>query len=219
MRWPLRKSSGFRVDIEDCSLVAPVRGPDPVSIGRTAGGSRRRRAGARPDRADRRLYDTVLPRRAAGRAAIGAEARIILDAAPEWVAPATMYYVAAEAQFTPETVETAEERQKLAFQVRVRFAADLLRQYEPMVKIGIPGVVYVRLDPAAQWPTAFRFTCRRRRSSKRVTSSASVVSLAAINAPLRRGRARSRASIWTSRPGRRPASSVPTESANRLSWP
>ena len=52
-----------------------------------------------------------------------------------------MYYVAAEAQFTPKTVETAAERQKLAFQVRVRIAPDLLRRYEPMVKIGIPGVV------------------------------------------------------------------------------
>ena len=63
-----------------------------------------------------------LPEEQAGRAAIGAEARIILDAAPEWVAPAKVYYVAAEAQFTPKTVETAEERQKLAFQVRVRIA-------------------------------------------------------------------------------------------------
>jgi HlyD family secretion protein len=93
-----------------------------------------------------------LPEEEAGRAAIGAEARIILDAAPVWVAPATVYYVAAEAQFTPKTVETAAERQKLAFQVRVRIARVLLRQYEPMVKIGIPGVVYVRLDPNAEWP-------------------------------------------------------------------
>ena len=93
-----------------------------------------------------------LPEEQAGRAAIGAEARIILDAAPEWVAPAKVYYVAAEAQFTPKTVETAEERQKLAFQVRVRIARDLVRQYEPMIMIGIPGVVYVRLDPNAEWP-------------------------------------------------------------------
>ena len=142
----------LRVDIEDCSLVAPVRGriqyrlAEPLEV-LDAGG---------------RVLDLIeltdvymilyLPEDEAGRAAIGAEARIILDAAPEWVAPATMYYVAAEAQFTPKTVETSEERQKLAFQVRVRFAPDLLRQYEPLVKIGIPGVVYVRLDPDAQWP-------------------------------------------------------------------
>jgi len=142
----------LRVDIEDCSLVAPVRGriqyrlAEPLEV-LDAGG---------------RVRDLIeltdvymilyLPEEEAGRAAIGAEARIILDAAPEWVAPATVYYVAAEAQFTPKTVETAAERQKLAFQVRVRIARDLLRQYESMVKIGIPGVVYVRLDPSAQWP-------------------------------------------------------------------
>jgi len=142
----------LRVDIEDCSLVAPVRGriqyrlAEPLEV-LEAGG---------------RVLDLIdltdvymilyLPEEQAGRAAIGAEARIILDAAPEWVAPAKVYYVAAEAQFTPKTVETAEERQKLAFQVRVRIARDLVRQYEPMIMIGIPGVVYVRLDPNAEWP-------------------------------------------------------------------
>jgi HlyD family secretion protein len=27
-----------------------------------------------------------------------------------------------------------------------------LRKYEPFVKIGLPAAIYVRLDPAAQWP-------------------------------------------------------------------
>jgi HlyD family secretion protein len=68
------------------------------------------------------------------------------------VIPANVYFVAAEAQFTPKTLETHTERQKLAFQVRARIDPALLRKYEPYVKTGLPGVIYVRLDPKAEWP-------------------------------------------------------------------
>ncbi len=51
--------------------------------------------------------------RLAGRVAVGAEARIVLDAFPELVLPATITFVANVAQFTPKTVETEAERQKL----------------------------------------------------------------------------------------------------------
>ncbi len=42
-----------------------------------------------------------LPTQAAGRIALGAEARIVLDAAPDYVIPARISFVASEAQFTP----------------------------------------------------------------------------------------------------------------------
>ena len=38
---------------------------------------------------------------------MGAEVRIILDAAPQFVIPANVTFVADVAQFTPKTVETA----------------------------------------------------------------------------------------------------------------
>lgn len=99
------------------------------------------------------VYMTVfLPETTAGRLAIGAEARLILDAAPQYVVPAKVSFVAAEAQFTPKTVETAQERQKLVFRVKAQIAPDLLRQYQTRVKAGLPGVAYVRIDPNAQWP-------------------------------------------------------------------
>ena len=51
---------------------------------------------------------------------LGGEARIVLDAVPDYVIPATVSFVAAEAQFTPKTVETKDERTKLMFRVNSR---------------------------------------------------------------------------------------------------
>jgi len=99
------------------------------------------------------VYMTIfLPTRQAGRVAIGAEARIIFDAAPDLVIPATVSFVAPRAQFTPKEVETRTEREKLMFRIKVRIAPELLQQHIEKVKIGVPGVAYVRLDQTAQWP-------------------------------------------------------------------
>lgn len=88
----------------------------------------------------------------AGRVAMGAEARIVLDAAPQYVIPATVTFVADVAQFTPKSVETAEERQKLTFRIKATIPPELLRQHIRYVKTGLPGMAYVRLDPNAIWP-------------------------------------------------------------------
>lgn len=88
----------------------------------------------------------------AGRLPIGAEARIVLDAAPEYVFPASVSFVAADAQFTPRQVETARERQNLMFRVKVEVPQDLLERYARLVKTGLPGVAYVRTDANAVWP-------------------------------------------------------------------
>ena len=93
-----------------------------------------------------------LPTEWAGRVKLGAEARIVLDAAPQFVIPAKVTFVADVAQFTPKTVETAEERQKLTFRIKAHIEKELLRKYVRDVKTGLPGVAYVQLDPQAQWP-------------------------------------------------------------------
>lgn len=93
-----------------------------------------------------------LPESTAGKLAIGAEARLVLDAAPEYVIPATVSFVASEAQFTPKTVETSTERQKLVFRAKARVVPELLQRYADQVKTGLPGVAYVRLTPDAAWP-------------------------------------------------------------------
>lgn len=97
-----------------------------------------------------------LPTAAAGKLAIGSEARLILDAAPRYVVPATISFVADVAQFTPKTVETASERQKLMFRVKAQIAPELLSKYITNVKTGLPGSAYVRIDPRQPWPEALQ---------------------------------------------------------------
>ena len=100
------------------------------------------------------LYDILFefPTAAAGRVALGSEVRLVLDAAPQYVIPASVSFVASEAQFTPKTVETASEREKLMFRIRAQIPPDLLKKHMAQVKTGLPGVAYVRLDRYAQWP-------------------------------------------------------------------
>ncbi|MDY6816956.1 MAG: HlyD family efflux transporter periplasmic adaptor subunit [Pseudomonadota bacterium] len=93
-----------------------------------------------------------LPTEQAGRVALGAEARLVLDAAPQYVVPAEISFVADVAQFTPKTVETKEERQKLMFRIKAQIDPDLLREHLQQVKTGLPGMAYVRLDPQVDWP-------------------------------------------------------------------
>ena len=93
-----------------------------------------------------------LPTAQAGRVAIGTEVRLVLDAAPQYVIPAKVTFVADVAQFTPKTVETEEERQKLMFRVKAAIAPELLRKYIRQVKTGLPGMAYVRIDPETEWP-------------------------------------------------------------------
>ncbi|HMF10967.1 MAG TPA: HlyD family efflux transporter periplasmic adaptor subunit [Gemmataceae bacterium] len=99
-----------------------------------------------------------LPTEWAGRVQIGAEARIVLDAAPQFVIPAKVTFIADVAQFTPKTVETAEERQKLTFRIKAHIPKELLQKYVRDVKTGLPGVAYVQLDPQAEWPANLQVT-------------------------------------------------------------
>lgn len=101
------------------------------------------------------VYMTIfLPTSQAGRVQLGSEVRLVMDAAPQYVIPATVSYVADVAQFTPKTVETADEREKLMFRIRARIDPQLLARYIDYVKTGLPGMAYVRLDPNAEWPAS-----------------------------------------------------------------
>lgn len=142
----------LKVDIADCTLVAPRSGRIEYRLAvpgevLAVGG----RVLTLLDLTD--VYMTVfLPTSEAGRLRIGGEARVIFDAAPQYVVPATVTFVASEAQFTPKYVETKIEREKLMFRVKLSLPVDILERYANMVKTGVPGVAYIRLSNDAEWP-------------------------------------------------------------------
>jgi len=146
----------IQAEIDDSTLRAPRAGRVQYRVAQpgevVAGGGRVLNLIDLDD-----VYMTFfLPTAEAGRLALGAEARIVLDTAPGVAIPAEVSFLSDVAQFTPRTVETAEERQDMMFRVRVRVAPELLRRYAEYVKPGLPGVAYVRIDPAAEWPEALR---------------------------------------------------------------
>ena len=93
-----------------------------------------------------------LPEETAGKVKIGADVRIVLDALPNVPIPAKVSFVADVAQFTPKTVETKIERQKLMFRVKAKVDPEILKEHIDYVKTGLPGVAWVRLDDKAEWP-------------------------------------------------------------------
>ena len=99
------------------------------------------------------VYMTIfLPTSQTGRVRVGSEARIKIDAVPEYTIPAKVSFVAARAQFTPKEVETRSEREKLMFRIKVKIDPALLKQHIEKVKTGVPAVAYVRLDQSVPWP-------------------------------------------------------------------
>ena len=99
------------------------------------------------------VYMTIyLPAEQAGRLTIGDEARTILDPLPQYVLPNTVTFVATDAQFTPKSVETSEEREKLMLRVKLQGDPKVLAQYHNFVKTGVRGLGFVRTDPKVAWP-------------------------------------------------------------------
>jgi HlyD family secretion protein len=100
---------------------------------------------------DSDVYLTVfLPADVAGKVALGDEARLQMDAkAEEWV-PAKVTFVAAEAEFTPKSVETATERSNLVFRARIGIDAAVLTE-QSWLKSGMPGLGWLRTDASAAW--------------------------------------------------------------------
>ena len=96
--------------------------------------------------------DIYLPTVEAGKVKIGSDARITLDAVPNVSIPAKVAFLATQAQFTPKTVETKDERDKLMFRVRVRIDPERLRARAESVRSGLPGVAYIKIDPSIPWP-------------------------------------------------------------------
>jgi len=94
------------------------------------------------------VYMTVFLRAAdAGKLATGDEARLILDAAPDYVVPAAVSFVAA-----PKAAETKVELAKLMLRVDLRIDPKVVETYYGKVETGLRGAGFVRTRPDAKWP-------------------------------------------------------------------
>ncbi len=96
--------------------------------------------------------EIFLPAQDAARIPIGADARIVVDVAPQYAARAKVTFVSPEAQFTPKQVETRAERDKLMFRVKLHVPQELILPYIQRIKTGVRGVGYVRVDDSIPWP-------------------------------------------------------------------
>lgn len=152
INFALAKTDEIETFIEDSIITTPIRGrvlyrlAEPGEILPSGG-----KILTVLDLSD--VYMTIfLPTAQAGRVRIGAKARLLFDALPDIAVPAKVSFVAPNAQFTPKAVETRAEREKLMFRIKVKIDPDLLMEHMELVKTGVPGVAYVRLDSQTNWP-------------------------------------------------------------------
>lgn len=81
-----------------------------------------------------------IPEYKIGRVMLGQKAEIVVDSFPDKKFPATVTYISPEAEFTPKTVQTAEERVKLVFAIEVTAETT-----EGLLKPGMPADVTIEL--------------------------------------------------------------------------
>ena len=146
------ESERLKAEVKDSVLRAPIRGRIQhrlAELGEVlpAGG----KVYSLLDLSDVYMY-VFVPSADTGKIEIGSEGRILLDGAPEYPIVAKVTYLSAKAQFTPKTVETSEERHNLMFRVKLQLDPERLRKFEPWVKVGLPGMGYVRTDQNVPWP-------------------------------------------------------------------
>jgi HlyD family secretion protein len=100
--------------------------------------------------------EIFLPSEQAAQLKIGAEGRITLDYAPGRAAAGYVSFVSPEAQFTPKQVETHSEREKLTFRVKIQVPEKTVESYIDVIKTGVRGVGYVKVDESAVWPASLQ---------------------------------------------------------------
>lgn len=146
----------LRAEIRDATLRSPIRARIETRLSQPgevlpAGG----RVFSIDDLSDVYMY-VYLPNEVTGKVPVGSEARVVLDAVPQYPIRTHVSFVSPMAQFTPKTVETAEERHNLTFRVKLQLDRNRLREWEPLVKVGLPGMGYVRWKNIA-WPENLQF--------------------------------------------------------------
>jgi HlyD family secretion protein len=147
----------LHAEINDATLISPIRArvesrlAEPGEVLAQGG-----RVLSVVDLSDVYMY-IFLPTETVGKVTLGSQSRVVLDIAPNFPVRTIVSFVSPMAQFTPKTVETAEERHALTFRVKLQLDKNRLREWEPLVKVGMPGMGYVRTDPKKPWPENLQF--------------------------------------------------------------
>ena len=97
------------------------------------------------------VYMTVFVHAAdAGKLTVGDEARLILDAAPDYVVPATVGFVASPA--SPRAGEAKNDLAKLTLRVDLKIDPKVAETYYRKVETGLRGAGFVRTRPETKGP-------------------------------------------------------------------
>jgi HlyD family secretion protein len=91
-----------------------------------------------------RFVRIYIPENRVGAVRLGTRATITADTYPGKTYPGEVSFIASEAEFTPKTVQTAEERVRLVYEVKVRITGDRELDLKP----GLPADVALTPGPS-----------------------------------------------------------------------
>ena len=94
--------------------------------------------------------EIFLPTDSSSQVQIGSAARVVLDGI-EAVFPAKVSFVASQSQFTPKSVETKNEREKMMYRVKLSIDPSVASRYQTLLKGGMTAQGYVQLDTQRAW--------------------------------------------------------------------
>jgi len=96
---------------------------------------------------DRLYLKVYIPGKEIGKVRLGLPARIYTDAFPDQPFPATVRYIASQAEFTPKEVQTPDERVKLVYAVKLYLEENPEHRLTP----GLPADAVIRWREEAPW--------------------------------------------------------------------
>lgn len=101
---------------------------------------------------DRLYLNVYVPEKDIGKVRLGLPAQIYTDAFPDRPFPATVRYIASQAQFTPKEVQTPDERVKLVYAVRLYLESNPEHRLTP----GLPADAVIRWREGTPWASPRR---------------------------------------------------------------
>ncbi len=96
---------------------------------------------------DRLYLKVYIPEKAIGKVRLGLAAQVYTDAFPDKPFPATVRYIASQAEFTPKEVQTPDERVKLVYAVKLYLDENPEHRLTP----GLPADAVIRWQEGVEW--------------------------------------------------------------------